>query len=220
MPYIITSLCTNDGACVEVCPVACIHTMPGAPQFYIDPDVCIDCEQCEIVCPVDAIFKDVDIPAEHVDSIEVNAAFFRKNKAAVGPVPFDTAMEMIHSAQEYAQMVGLSVSAVVVDEAGTTIAASRMDKAEPRSMELAFNKAYTAAALHMATTELAPQAREPWLRSLMISHRGRMMPVGGALPILNGVTIVGAIGVAGATRPEQDALCCRAAMNIWESPGH
>jgi ferredoxin len=220
MPYIITSLCTNDGACVEVCPVACIHTMPGAPQFYIDPDVCIDCEQCEIVCPVDAIFKDVDIPAEHVDSIEVNAAFFRKNKAAVGPVQFDTAMEMIHSAQEYAQMVGLSVSAVVVDEAGTTIAASRMDKAEPRSMELAFNKAYTAAALHMATTELAPQAREPWLRSLMISHRGRMMPVGGALPILNGVTIVGAIGVAGATRPEQDALCCRAAMNIWESPGH
>ncbi len=220
MPYIITSLCTNDGACVEVCPVACIHTMPGAPQFYIDPEVCIDCEQCEIVCPVDAIFKDVDIPAEHAGSIEVNAAFFRKNKAAVGPVPFDTALEMIHSAQEYAQMVGLTVSAVVVDEAGTPIAASSMDKAEPRSMELAFNKAYTAAALHMATTELAPQAREPWLRSLMISHRGRMMPVGGALPILDGVTIVGAIGVAGAARPEQDALCCRAAMNIWESPGH
>ena len=63
MPYIITNLCTNDGACVEVCPVACIHTKPGAPQFYIDPEVCIDCEQCEIVCPVDAIFKDIDIPA-------------------------------------------------------------------------------------------------------------------------------------------------------------
>jgi len=57
MPYIITSLCTNDGACVEVCPVACIHTTPGAAQFYIDPEVCIDCEQCEIVCPVDAIFS-------------------------------------------------------------------------------------------------------------------------------------------------------------------
>ena len=65
MPYIITNLCTNDGACVEVCPVACIHTKPGAPQFYVDPEVCIDCEQCEIVCPVDAIFKDVDIPAQY-----------------------------------------------------------------------------------------------------------------------------------------------------------
>ena len=95
---------------------------PGAPQFYVDPEVCIDCEQCEIVCPVDAIFKDVDIPAEHVASIEVNAAFFRKNKAAVGPVPFDIAWEMIHSAQEYAQMVGIAVTAVVVDEAGAPIA--------------------------------------------------------------------------------------------------
>lgn len=220
MPYIITSLCTNDGACVEVCPVACIHTTPGAAQFYIDPEVCIDCEQCEIVCPVDAIFKDVDIPAEHAASIEVNAAFFRKNKAAAGPVAFDTAWEMIHSAHDYAQMVGLAVSAVVVDEAGVPIAVGRMDKAEPRSVELAFNKAYTAAAFHMATTELAAQAREPVMRSLMISHGGRMMPVGGALPILNGVTIVGAIGIAGATRPEQDALCCRAALTIWENPGH
>jgi len=220
MPYIITSLCTNDGACVEVCPVACIHTRPGAPQFYIDPEVCIDCEQCEIVCPVDAIFKDIDIPSEHTASIEVNAAFFRQNKAAIGPVPFDTAWEMIRSAHEYAQMVGLAVSAVVVDETGAPIAVGRMDKAEPNSVELAFNKAYTAAAFHMATTELAAQAREPWMRSLTISHRGRMLAMGGAVPILNGVTIVGAIGVAGATRPEQDVLCCRAAMAVWETPGH
>jgi len=220
MPYIITSLCTNDGACVEVCPVACIHTRPGAPQFYIDPEVCIDCEQCEIVCPVDAIFKDIDIPSEHTASIEVNAAFFRQNKAAIGPVPFDTAWEMIRSAHEYAQMVGLAVSAVVVDETGAPIAVGRMDKAEPNSVELAFNKAYTAAAFHMATTELAAQAREPWMRSLTISHRGRMLAMGGAVPILNGVTIVGAIGVAGASRPEQDVLCCRAAMAVWETPGH
>jgi ferredoxin len=220
VPYIITNLCTNDGACVDVCPVACIHTKPGAPQFYIDPEVCIDCEQCEIVCPVDAIFKDVDIPAEHVGAIEVNAAFFRQNKAAVGPVPFDTAWEMIHSAQEYAQMVGIAVSAVVVDEAGTPIAVGKMDKAEPRSVELALSKACTSAAFHMPTMELAPQARQPLMRSLMISHRGRILPMTGAVPILNGVTIVGAIGVAGANRPEQDALCCRAAMSVWESPGH
>ena len=220
MPYIITSLCTNDGACVEVCPVACIHTTPGAPQFYIDPEVCIDCEQCEIVCPVDAIFKDIDIPAEHAASIEVNAAFFRKNKAAVGPVPFDQAWAMINAAHEYAQIFGIAVSAAVVDEAGTPIAVGKMDKAEARSTELAFNKAYTAAAFHVPTTELAQQASQPWLRSLMISHRGRVMPMGGAVPILNGVTIVGAIGVAGASRPEQDVLCCRAAMAVWDSPGH
>jgi ferredoxin len=220
MPYIITSLCTNDGACVEVCPVACIHTTPGAPQFYVDPEVCIDCEQCEIVCPVDAIFKDFDIPAEHVASIEVNAAFFRKNKAAVGPVSFDKAWAMVQAAHDYAQIMGMAVTAAVVDEAGAPIAVGRMDAAEPRSAELAFDKAYTAAAFHVATAELAPHARQPWLRSLVISHRGRMLPASGAIPIIDGVTIIGAIGVAGASRPEQDILCCRAALAVFEGPGH
>ena len=82
----------------------------------------------------------------------VNAAFFRQNKAAVGPVPFDIAWMMIQAAHEYAQRFGNAVTAVVVDEAGAPIAVGRMDKAEPRTAELAFNKAYTAAAFHLATS--------------------------------------------------------------------
>jgi ferredoxin len=220
MPYVITSLCTNDGACVEVCPVACIHTKPGAPQFYIDPDVCIDCEQCEIVCPVDAIFRDSDLPAEHAYSIEVNAAFFRKNKAVVGPVPLQKAWEMVHAAQDYATRAGIAVTAVVVDEAGAPIALGRMNGAEPTTAELAFNKAYTAAAFHLATAELAAQARQAWLRSLIISHRGRILPAGGGVAIVDGVALVGAIGVAGGSRPEQDILCCQAALAALEGSGH
>jgi ferredoxin len=217
MPYVITGLCTNDGACVEVCPVACIHTTPGAPQFYIDPEVCIDCEQCEIVCPVDAIFKDIDIPAEHQASIEINAAFFRRNKAIVRPVPFDEAWAMVRAAHEYAAMVGIAVTAAVVDESGSPIAVGRMDAAEPRTAELAFNKAYTAAAFHVASAELAPQARQSWLQSLIISHRGRVLPAGGGIAIVDGITIVGAIGVAGASRADQDILCCRAALALFGS---
>lgn len=219
MPYVITNLCINDGSCVEVCPVACIHTMPGAPQYYIDPEVCIDCEQCEIVCPVDAIFKDIDMPAEHTASIDVNAAFFRQNKATVGPVPLVTAWAMIQAAHVYAQSLGNAVTAVVVDEAGAPIAVGRMDQAAPRSAELAFNKAYTAAAFHVATTELVPQAQQPWLRSLVVLSQGHIMAVDGALPIINGVTLVGAIGVAGSSHPEQDLLCCRAALAEWEHGG-
>ena len=220
MPYVITNLCTNDGACVDVCPVACIHTTPGAPQFYIDPEVCIDCEQCEIVCPVDAIFKDVDIPPEYASYIEINAAFFRKNKAAVGPVSFETASAMVRAAQEYAELFGLAVSAAVVDEAGAPIAVGRMSGAEANSAELAFNKAYTAAAFHMATAELTAEAKQPWMRSLAVAHRGRIMPAAGGIAILDGVVIVGGVGVAGATRPEQDVLCCRAALAVLEGHGH
>jgi ferredoxin len=218
--YVITTLCTNDGACVDVCPVACIHTTPGAPQFYIDPEVCIDCEQCEIVCPVDAIFRDSDVPAEHRVSIDVNAAFFRKNKAVVGPVPFDTASEMVRAAHAYAERSGIAVTAAVVDEAGAPIAVGRMDKAVPRTVELAFNKAYTAAAFHVATAELASQAKQPWLQSLIISHRGRIMPAGGGIAIVDGIAIRGAIGVAGGSRAEQDILCCQAALAVLERDGH
>ena len=60
MAYIITEPCigTKDTACVEVCPVDCIHPTKkegdyGArQQLYIDPDTCIDCGICLQVCPV------------------------------------------------------------------------------------------------------------------------------------------------------------------------
>jgi ferredoxin len=220
VPYVITRLCTNDGACVEVCPVACIHTRPGAPQFYIDPDVCIDCEQCEIVCPVDAIFKDVDVPAEHAGSIDVNASFFRRNKAVVGPVTLKTAWQMVYRAHEYARSVGIAVTAAVVDEAGVPIAVGRMDGAASRTTELAISKAYTAAAFHLATADLAAQARQPWLRSLVVAHHGRLLPAAGGLVIFDSITIIGAIGVAGGSVSDQDVLCCQAALSVLEIGAH
>ena len=220
MTYVITNLCTNDGACVDVCPVACIHTTPGASQFYIDPDVCIECEQCEIVCPVDAIFLDSNLPAEHEPSIEVNAAFFRENKAAVEPVSFEKAWEIVRAAHAYATRAGIRISAAVVDEAGSPIAVGRMDGADPRTAELAFNKAYTAAAFHLSSAELALQARQKWFKSLVIAHRGRILPSGGGIVITEGIAILGAIGVAGGSKPDQDVLCCQAGLNVIEDGGH
>ena len=217
MPYVITRLCTNDGACVEVCPVACIHTRPGAPQFYIDPDVCIDCEQCEIVCPVDAIFKDVDVPAEHAGSIDANASFFRQNKAVVGPVALEMACQMVDRAHAYARSAGIAVTAAVVDEAGVPIVVERMDGAAPWTAELAVSKAYTAAAFHLATADLAAQARQPWVKSLLVAHRGRLLPAPGGLVIFDGITIIGAVGVAGGHTTDQDVLCCQAAFSVLET---
>src|SRR2546428_8768386 len=140
MPYVITTLCTKYGSCVEGCPVSCIHTTPGAPEFYIDPEVCIDCEQCEIVCPVDAIFKDIDMPAEHATSIDVNAAFFRQNKAVVGPVPFDIAWAMIQATHDYAQRFGSAVTAVGGCGAGGPGALGRVGQSPPRPAQRGFYK--------------------------------------------------------------------------------
>lgn len=78
MAYVICEPCVDvmDTACVDVCPVDCIHTTDGETQLYINPDECIDCAACEPVCPVDAISMESDVPSEWQPFIEVNSKFF------------------------------------------------------------------------------------------------------------------------------------------------
>ncbi|MBE1553063.1 indolepyruvate ferredoxin oxidoreductase subunit alpha [Sporosarcina limicola] len=69
MAFVITSQCITERAadCVEVCPVDCITL--GDDQFFIDPNTCIDCGACEVVCPVEAIYFEEDVPEGEVSSI-------------------------------------------------------------------------------------------------------------------------------------------------------
>jgi ferredoxin len=85
MTYVITEPCIDvlDRACVEVCPVDCIHDEEGQDRkLYIDPDECIDCGACEPVCPVTAIFAEDDVPDDQQEYIELDAKWY-KDKDAV-----------------------------------------------------------------------------------------------------------------------------------------
>ena len=84
MPFIITDPCigTKDAACVDVCPVDCIHPRKDEPEFesatmlYIHPDECIDCGACVPACPVAAIYDSTDsTPASQKVLIEANAVY-------------------------------------------------------------------------------------------------------------------------------------------------
>jgi NAD-dependent dihydropyrimidine dehydrogenase PreA subunit len=81
MAYVITGTCINDAACVEVCPVDCIHPTPSDPAFatadmlYIDPTRCIDCNACLEACPVDAIYPEHKLPAQLARYRTINADF-------------------------------------------------------------------------------------------------------------------------------------------------
>ena len=79
MPYVITEPCigVKDASCVDVCPVDCIHTTDDAPQYYINPDQCIDCAACETACPVTAIFHEYDVPEQWTQYTQINADFFK-----------------------------------------------------------------------------------------------------------------------------------------------
>lgn len=82
MTHVITALCigTKDRACVDACPVDCIHPTEddddGEEQLYIDPETCIDCGACIPVCPVEAIFTEEDVPDEYADDVARNADYF------------------------------------------------------------------------------------------------------------------------------------------------
>ena len=47
------------------------------PQVYINPDVCIDCGSCASLCAHNAIYADVDLPADKADFAEENRAYFQ-----------------------------------------------------------------------------------------------------------------------------------------------
>jgi len=84
MTYVITEPCIDviDKACVEVCPVDCIHYEEGTDRMeFIDPDECIDCGACEPVCPVTAIFAEDDVPAGSKECIELNAKWYKDPQA-------------------------------------------------------------------------------------------------------------------------------------------
>jgi NAD-dependent dihydropyrimidine dehydrogenase PreA subunit len=84
--YIICEPCigTKDSACVDVCPVDCIHPRKDEPDFataemlYIHPDECIDCGACVPACPVEAIFALDETPEKWKNYIPVNAQYYQK----------------------------------------------------------------------------------------------------------------------------------------------
>src|SRR4051794_11439284 len=86
MAYIICEPCvgTKDTACVDVCPVDCIHPRKDEPAFaaaemlYIHPDECIDCGACVPACPVEAIFSLDETPARWSAFIDRNAEYYTR----------------------------------------------------------------------------------------------------------------------------------------------
>ena len=84
MTYIIAEPCVDvkDAACVDVCPVDCIHPRKDEDEFeaaeklYIHPDECIDCGACVPACPVEAIFANDEVPEQWQNYCEIDAQYF------------------------------------------------------------------------------------------------------------------------------------------------
>lgn len=82
MAHVVTEPCVNCKYtdCVVVCPMECFYG--DDRQLYIDPIDCIDCGACIPECPVGAIFRDDEVPAQWTSYVQLNADRVRVLKPA------------------------------------------------------------------------------------------------------------------------------------------
>ena len=132
-------------------------------------------------------------------------------------VKLATALRMIAAAHAEAERRSILVSAAVVDAGGNLVAFGRMDGAEIAGPVLAVDKAYTAVANRIATSELAALAAPGGeLFGIHANGGGRFVIFGGGVPVTVDGVIVGGIGVSGASAAEDEA-CAVAAVGLLPS---
>jgi uncharacterized protein GlcG (DUF336 family) len=132
-------------------------------------------------------------------------------------VNLETALRMVRAAHAEATRRAVLVSAAVVDAGGHLIAFGRMDGAEIAGPVLAVDKAYTAVANSVSTAELAALAAPGGeLFGLQGNGNGRFVIFGGGVPITVGGSMVGGVGVSGASVAD-DCACAEAAVAAFDA---
>ena len=123
----------------------------------------------------------------------------------------ETAMTAARAAMEFCRRQGYQVGVAVVDRAGLTQVFLRDRYAGAHTIDVATNKAWTAASFRMPTQDLAAET-QPGKSMSGIRNAPRVLAVGGGLVIEGGGTLFGAIGVSGAPGGEADAVCAQAGI--------
>lgn len=127
-------------------------------------------------------------------------------------VHWEAAATAVAAAVRWAEEAGTKVNVAVVDSGGNLAAFLRMPGAFLHSIEIAIDKAYTAAGFGLPTGAWseALMAHSPAVRA-GIPMRPRMVCFGGGLPLRHEDRLIGGIGVSGGSE-EQDEACARAGV--------
>ncbi|BBI34121.1 GlcG/HbpS family heme-binding protein [Cohnella abietis] len=129
----------------------------------------------------------------------------------------ETAKRMLAAAEQKARQMGLSSDIAIVDEGGNLIAFYRMDNARIAGIDISQNKAWTSVAMQMPTSNLAQSALPggPTF-GINTTNHGRLVILGGGIPIVSDGRIIGGIGVSGGSSA-QDIEVANAAIQAFES---
>ena len=125
------------------------------------------------------------------------------------------ARTIIAGARAKAEEIGVPMCIAITDECGNLIAFERMDGGKITSITIAIDKSYTASAAKKATHEYGA-ASQPGSPAYGINSAigGRLMVVGGGLPVIVDGAVVGGIGVSSGT-PAQDTEVAQAGIDSF-----
>ncbi len=122
-------------------------------------------------------------------------------------ISLSEARQIIDAAEKKAQEIAQPMNIAVVDQGNNLVAFARMDGAWLGSIDIAMNKAFTARAFDIATIDLADNAQPgQQFYGIHVSNGGKVMIFAGGIPLKRNGEVVGAIGVSGGTKPQDQSV--------------
>jgi uncharacterized protein GlcG (DUF336 family) len=134
----------------------------------------------------------------------------------VQTISLETAKDVIAATEQKAKEIENPMVITIANSEGNLIAQHRMDDAWLASVNISRNKAYTSAALEMATEELAePSEPGESLYGLQTTDDDRIVVFGGGYPLTKDGEVVGALGVSGG-QVAQDMEVAQAGVEAFD----
>ena len=122
----------------------------------------------------------------------------------VSRLTLEDARFIMAASESKAREIGVDMDIAIADDAGHLLMFHRMDQARISSIEVAINKAFTAATARRSTRDYAAIAGPGGPAfGIHVSHQGRFMVFPGGLPIFVDDQIVGGVGCSSGS-PDQD----------------
>src|SRR6266567_6472798 len=118
---------------------------------------------------------------------------------------FSAAHEVAMGALEQCRKDGYKVTVTVLNRAGRTAVVLHDDGANPHTIENSLRKAYTSLTFRTPSGEFGKRVTSSPTGGLAVLHLDKVTSAEGALPIMAGQEIVGAVGVSGAPGGDKDA---------------
>lgn len=125
------------------------------------------------------------------------------------------ANKVLEASIEKGKELGMPFSIAIVDKTGNLKAFAAMDGAPVLSLEIAQNKAFSAAAYNRATHEWYDRLKDdpPLLHGIV--HTKRLVIFGGGYPIKLDGELIGGIGVSGG-HYTHDMQVCEAGLEVLQ----